>query len=376
MAPLNPTHGTNSSSRFASNGRRQAEALHPSRIARRLIDGTYLSSYLPNPIQPACPPCDPKPPLPSKHTLLGPLGLPAEILLHIFDYVDSAYFRKDLSRLTICKQWYKYASTMCFRDFQATQSTVQCLFSSPYLERSLARLRGTGKTLDLNLTGYDHRHPHSYGREVRAACRAWTLQLNEYLRHFAAGIRESRNLRVLRIQATSKVDPMHPRLGGRPYGLDYLVPSTVRAFLLIENLTSLELDLCGSRFVPGPGRTNGTNVSCHICTDIAALLTTLRRLRLRMRTICADFLKPPPVHNAKLRLNEVIINLSLYEALSRATAQHAVWCRDSSTPEWNGFEGGMEAQARILAARMATPREVRIIRHTLPDLQMHVRCFK
>ncbi|KAK0747294.1 hypothetical protein B0T21DRAFT_343089 [Apiosordaria backusii] len=33
------------------------------------------------------------------------LKLPPEILVQIFDHVGSSYFRSDLSRLAVCKQW-------------------------------------------------------------------------------------------------------------------------------------------------------------------------------------------------------------------------------------------------------------------------------
>lgn len=82
------------------------------------------------------------------------LDLPNEILIEIFIYVDTSFFRSDLSRLTICKQWHEIARTVCFQDLHLTPETLRRLSFPSYLQSSLALLRNNLKTLDLELKGF------------------------------------------------------------------------------------------------------------------------------------------------------------------------------------------------------------------------------
>jgi hypothetical protein len=144
------------------------------------------------------------------------LQLPPETLIQIFDHVGSSYFRSDLSRLTVCKQWSKFACNACFRDFCVTQKTLRRLLSSPYVESSLPLVKDSVETLDLDLAGFEDwdsiplsRHDSravnvldvstwnsAHGRAVRAA---WTTNLNNDLLYLATIIKQSRELRILRI---------------------------------------------------------------------------------------------------------------------------------------------------------------------------------
>jgi hypothetical protein len=268
------------------------------------------------------------------------LQLPTETLIQIFDYVGSSYFRSDLSRLTVCKEWNEFACTACFREFYVTQKTPERLLSSPYAQSSLALVKDSVETLDLDLKGFEDwdsipvsQHDSeavnvlnvsswdsAHGRAARAA---WTTELNNDLLYLATIIKQSRKLCILRVQGTSELHPLLRLLERR----DYLFLSTIRAFLSASNLATLELDLCGTRLIPHQSQKHGEG--SHVCTSIAALLTTVRRLRLRMRSICADVLKPGQ-HNTNLRLNEMLINLSLSSESPLTTfAAHATCCGSS-----------------------------------------------
>lgn len=305
------------------------------------------------------------------------LQLSPEILIQIFDYIGSSYFRSDLSRLTVCKQWSKFAYTACFQDFYVTQKTLRRLLSSPYVELSLPLVKDSVGTLDLDLKGFEDwdsipvsQHDSravnvlnvwngAHGRAVRAA---WTRELNNDLFYLANIIKQSRKLRILRIQATSELHPLLHLLERR----DYLFGSTVRAFLSASNIASLELDLCGTQLIPHQSQEHGEGF--HVCTTIAALLTTLRRLRLRMRSICADILKPQQ-YSTNLRLNEILINLSLSnESPLSTSAVHATCC--SSSGGLVQLKADIEKQAQDLIAQMAAPKIVRILTHTLPSIKM------
>lgn len=71
------------------------------------------------------------------------------------------------------------------------------------------------------------------------------------------------------------------------------------------------LDLSSSTLDRG-GLLPITEGQFHVCTRISALLVTLRRLRLRMRALCPEALKPPQ-HVTKLNITEVLVNLSLWD---------------------------------------------------------------
>jgi hypothetical protein len=83
------------------------------------------------------------------------LQLPTETLTQIFNYVGSSYFRSDLSRLTVGKEWNKFARTACFQDSYVTQKSLERLLSSPYEESSLALVKDSVETLGLDLKGFE-----------------------------------------------------------------------------------------------------------------------------------------------------------------------------------------------------------------------------
>jgi hypothetical protein len=312
------------------------------------------------------------------------LQLPPETLIQIFDHVSSSYFRSDLSRLTVCKQWSKFAHTACFRHFNVTQTTLQRLLSSPHVEIGLSLVKDSVETLDLDLKGFENWDspplPYHDAQAVRlldastwndsrgyAERTAWTTELNNHLLHLAAIIKPSRKLRTLSIQATVELHPLLPLLTRR----DYLNSSTVCTLLSVGNLTSLELDLWVTQLIT-PHQSEEHGERSHVCTSIAALLTTLRRLRLHMRSICADVLKPRQ-HSTSLRLDEVLINLSLFsESPLTTSATHAACCISSpgSALGFLQLEADMEEQAQVLVTQMAAQKVVRVLTHRLSDFKM------
>jgi hypothetical protein len=304
------------------------------------------------------------------------LQLPAEVLIQIFDHVGSSYFRSDLSRLRVCRQWSKLAHTACFQDFLVNQNTLRRLMSSPYIETTLPLIGDSVEALELNFKGYDNwdftllgqtnlvsTWDEPLGRELREA---WTIELDNHLSRLATTIKQSRRLHTICIQA---VDEKHPSLFWpsfevRSHNLDrrdYLSLSTIRTFLSAKNLSSLDLDLCGTGLTTSQLEHQEHGAETHVCTSIAALLTTLRRLRLRIRTICPDVLKSQQ-HSTNLRLDDVIINLSVQN--------DSVEGPGSSTPAGHCFPSlgrsfqlreDMEKQAQVLVTQLAAPKIVRIL---------------
>ncbi|KAI1441524.1 hypothetical protein F5Y02DRAFT_294216 [Annulohypoxylon stygium] len=305
------------------------------------------------------------------------LRLPPEILTQVMDHVGSSYFRHDLGRLTVCKRWFIFARIACFNNLQYSQKTLRRLLSSQDVERSLLAIKGSLEILDLELKRFEDwssipeplSNPQDaniwdifiWGGDLgRVLLADWTTVLDNDLAQLAVTVKNSPRLRMIRIQASSERHPLLPHLPRR----DYLSLSTVRALLSVENLTVLELDLCGTHLMPR--QEHGDDF--HVCTSIGALLTNLRRLRLRMRSICPDVLRPQH-HDTDLRLSEVLINLSLSEKSPMTTAAaHSTRCGSTG----GGFlqlKADIEDQAKALAARMASPKTIRILTHSFPHIE-------
>lgn len=306
------------------------------------------------------------------------LQLPSETLIQVMDYVGSSYFRQDLERLMVCKQWYLFASAACFKDLRLCQKNLRCLLSSPDARRSLLLVKDNLEILDLELKGFEDwgsiPPPRAYPPDINvlgasvwhgeigdALLEAWTTVLDDDLNELASIAKESKRLRVIRIKALSEYHPLFPHLPRR----DYLSPYTIQNLLSVKNLTTLELDLCGSNLMP----LQEHHDDFHVCTSIGAILTSLRRLRVRMRTICADVLRLQH-HNTSLRLSEVLINLSLSnESPTTTWAAHSKQC-GSTVPGILSLQAAIKDQAEALAARMDSPKLIRILTHSLPQIEM------
>jgi hypothetical protein len=289
------------------------------------------------------------------------LSLPTEILIEIFDYVGSSYFRSNLSRLTICKEWSVFARTACFQECPVTQKNLRDLISSPHVDSSLALLKDSVKTLDLDLKGIED-WDATPTWDIAHKRAAWTTELNNDLLHLATTMKQSRKLRTLHIKATNILPSQLRLLEHR----DYLFLSPMRTFLTAGNLTSLELDLLGTDI--GSQSDHESDEGVHICPIIATLLTTLRRLRLRMESMCTDVLEVE-LHITNLRLDTVLINLGLSEDMALTVYfAHLSRCGYPQGP--NTFWDDMENQAQILVTQMAAPKMVRILTVEIPDFSM------
>jgi len=196
-----------------------------------------------------------------------------------------------------------------------------------------------------------------------AALTTWTNTLNNDLVQLATTAKDSRKLRELRIVSLSEC---HPSLQYRP-DRDYLSVNTMQALLSLENLTVLELDLCGTQLRPEKHSVN----SFHICPIIGALLANLKRLRLRMRHICSDALRPPD-HGSCLRLTEMIVNLSLYQkGALYPSYSYASRC-DASGRSIIQLHAEIQHEANLLAKRMASPEMVRVLSHKYPPISISI----
>jgi hypothetical protein len=87
-----------------------------------------------------------------------------------------------------------------------------------------------------------------------------------------------------------------------------------------------------------------------------------------MRSICPDVLKPQDP-NEKLHLSVVVINLSLTTNLPGITsAAHSKRC-GSGARGLLQLKADIQEQAEALATRMASPKLMRILTHSLPQFE-------
>lgn len=299
------------------------------------------------------------------------LELPSETLIQVMDYVGSAYFRKDLGRLSICKKWFAFAHAVFFKQLRLSPKILRRLLSSRDAEKSLQLVKENLTVLQLELKGFEdwssipdlQLHPTDIcGVLGNTMLTTWTAELNDDLTKLTNVAKGCRKLRTVRVEATREHVPLFPLLPCR----DYLSQSTIRSMLSVENLMALDVDLCGTALLK-PLQEDRDNF--HICESISALLTTLTRLRLRMRRLCAHVLKPKHHHNARLRLKEVIINLSLsFESQMATTKVHSRHCHSPGEGFYK-LRTEMENQAKALVPQMASPKVFRILTHVILHLE-------
>lgn len=297
------------------------------------------------------------------------LRLPSEIILQIFEDVGSSYFRLNIERLTISKLWCDFALSMCFQDLRISQRTLKQLFDPPYKQTSLRCAMSSMKSMSLTLVGFDRwkLSPKDSDNDVSRTRRGgrrrqedWIADIDLHLIRLNMVLRGSPKLRSLRIHATSELHPGHLILGRR----SYLIFPRIRDLITIENLTSLELDLCGTQLKQGDGFWRGQGN--HICPQIAMLLKSLHRLRLRLRCICPEAVRLPQ-DTSNLRLEEMIINLSIYyESAIIKSVYHASRCEAYIEP-FPELYADMEREILLLVPKLASPKMVRILSRQGPD---------
>lgn len=303
------------------------------------------------------------------------LQLPPETLKQIFDHVGSSFFCDDLTRLSVCKRWFEFALPACFKCITLSPETLRSLITSEAVKGS-SPLNSSLETLNLELRRYESSVSTSYSQEyadqpgflmlpasnetsMDNPVKLWIKALNNDLAQLPIVAQRSHRLRTLRIRAWSSPSP-EPLDSPEKY----LLPSTLQAFLSMENLSILVLDLTSGFLHSSAQQVNGH----HICPAIGTVLHTLRTLHIRMRNICPDILKAQSSNN-RLHLSEVVINLSLTTNQPGITsAAHSKRC--------GLLVGGllllkaeMREQAEALVTRMVYPKTIRIITHLLPQFE-------
>lgn len=298
--------------------------------------------------------------------------------MQIMDYLDLSYFHEDTRRLMVSKGWFALVPAAAFDPLRLSPKTLRYLLSFRDAESNLLVLKDRVETLEFEMREFDDDWSSLYNLQVRSRHNntsglagssgisersppvTWRTKLNEDLVRLADLAKECRKLHSVRIKAAIIIGD--PSCG-------YLSASAIRSFLSVDGLMALDLDLRGTSLSKPPGC--GSSDDFHICKSIGVLLTTLTSLRLRMRDICTEVLKPKPHHGSKLRLSEVIINLSLsYVSRMATTKIRSAFCNLAHHDvlpgrQTNGLKRAMETQAEALVPMMASPKVFRILSHEL-----------
>ncbi|KAK4112797.1 hypothetical protein N656DRAFT_836830 [Canariomyces notabilis] len=272
------------------------------------------------------------------------LQLPPELLLHTFEYLGSAFFREDLSRLTISRRWYDFAWPTLVRNLELTsKSLVKFLDNNAIIRHSRPYIAGVSVYLYRPLGAPPAYAIFPRSQDVQSAC---TL---------AAVLHQCPGLRRLKLCL-------------EPYCVDDdLMVKPLTDFLSIRHITSLEFDVSG-----WPAACS-RKINVHLCKTINLLLPSLRRLRCRMDWVCERLLRAPEDAKTPLHLEELIVNLSIPELYDNDyigyIPRHCTWRPGHGTHRsaYNALKATMESAAAAIASRLKGPRMVRVISHVLPS---------
>ncbi|KAH8651372.1 hypothetical protein BX600DRAFT_441800 [Xylariales sp. PMI_506] len=303
------------------------------------------------------------------------LQLPPELLLRVLGYLGQAFFRQDLRRLTVCRQWYDLAWQIFIQHLNLTATSVKRFARDGSF---LARSKPYVYSLDVSIglqenprgNGRDENGPTEVAHQDFSAIfvdiERETAELNTSIASLAAGLQGSTRLRSLKLKA--RMQQLH----------GFLMIEPLVNLLEVGHLTSLVFDTAGSWPIRGP---DGKH-DLHICQVINLLLPSLHTLRCRMDYVCEDLLDRRSFFadeglqehaSSPLHLIEVIINLSLFDLSDNVPIyRYPGRCVSISGERFSHLRDNIENQARILVAQCRKPpRMVRVISHELPSLKVH-----
>ncbi|KAK3897185.1 hypothetical protein C8A05DRAFT_39270 [Staphylotrichum tortipilum] len=276
--------------------------------------------------------------------------LPAELLLSILSHLSPSFFTSDIRRLTVSKTWHPLAWSVLVRHLHLTHTSL-----ASFAHNDAAHLRSQPHIASATIILDGTRFPPPPGGSE------WSTSLTPNLTALAGSLHRSRGLRALTLKARALDREERSRAS--------LTAPPLASLLEIKHLTSLELDTGTCRVeMAGAG-------GVHLCAAVAGLLPSLRRLRCRMERICERLLgaEDEAEGGTKLpALQEVVVNLSLSELSEEFVSyRHARGCEGAGHGNSIvGLREGMESQALVLARRMGKGGKVRVISHTLPELDL------
>lgn len=282
--------------------------------------------------------------------------LPSEIWLMILERLPPSFFQQDISRLALSKRWYSLAFPAFYPRIEYTPRVISRLVhrKSRALDKSRAQLRKSLRRVNIVLeggVGGDGDQDHDL------AC----FNTPANLARFCLMLLEFRELKAVRFAARWqnrewRADPLHA---------DYLRIRSLEPYIgLLTNVTALELDLCGTDISDDAG------APVHFCPQIRPLLSRLKSLRLRMRSLCHCALWP--LEDQPVSLGELVVDLYLGRVSNNNPKLNST--RSCSPPNSWGWGSPIdEVRARLarLVTLMAEPRRAEII-HLASNGEVHV----
>ncbi|KAK2759012.1 hypothetical protein FQN54_003110 [Arachnomyces sp. PD_36] len=298
--------------------------------------------------------------------------LPPELLLLTIEYLGASFFHEDVRRLTLFKLWYPFARSVLLEDLKVSFKTLGSVFSAPGAEETLESLKSTVREVEFAFRGLDCWDPifppprpgpgtpspieagstsSAWSQDLKARAQ-WISWLDDNLSKMTSILSTCHKLHTLRFKA----------FRGNHYQLlflprpDYIHEQTMSRLLSLSNLTTLEMDTCGTSFLPPEDEGRQRN---HICLHISRLLPQLHCLRLRMRHIChMAFTLPDDCDDNLLKLSELIVNLSFTERPPKV--QYSKLC---SIPDGDRFITRYEIEEMVgfLVEDLDCPRIVRVL---------------
>ncbi|KAF2183367.1 hypothetical protein K469DRAFT_690114 [Zopfia rhizophila CBS 207.26] len=278
------------------------------------------------------------------------LRMPTELLLQILGCLGSSFFCEDPRRLAVSRQWFLLARKVFLEDVRLSPKSLEQLLYNPS-ESRLAALKQNLRSIDLQLNGLENKKSKvsDWDRCLWLAPCAATL--DQELNGLITILQDCKKLRALRLTASREF----PATSLRIDRFIYLWSCRVLKLITLDNLTTLTLDTCGT-MLPGIGPHHEGK---HLCASISSLLTTLRHLRLRMRSICPVAFRLPK-GDTPLPLMEVVVNISIYgDSPKDHPTLYSRKCGFNLRRRHPLKE--MQDRAKLLVARMSLLRRVRIL---------------
>ncbi|KAK4459714.1 hypothetical protein QBC42DRAFT_299159 [Cladorrhinum samala] len=321
----------------------------------------------------------------------GLLGLPNEILIDIFSYLDDRSVKKSL---TVSRRWHEFAWQVFVRDLDLTEDRLVRLTGAG---GPLEKLQPHVRTVNITILAYEHYAMYSsVGNDIPGVLRLinrYHNRLNSALSLLLATLRQSPGLKRINLRTVPVVQSMRPKFSSRlsqevwdthsehPHPMyewagspKLLCPANFPS----EQLTDLTLDFAQDFVGFKSSESAGSGAGrVHICAVIGSeLLPNLRRLRCRLKDMCRALVTAPESSAVglggkplPLKLEEVIINTDVplndwcmgrYSEISREFVQPC-GVRKVNNAALGELQDELRAGLRNLAARMKKPKMVRLI---------------
>lgn len=299
------------------------------------------------------------------------MNLPSEILLLILEHLPASFFQQNLARLTLSRRWYSLAFPIYYPRIELTPRVISRLVhrKSKALDKARAQLRKSLRCANIVIPGVKTSDPDSLWPNVANSHGRWnhdtvaattSFNTTRNLCRLYLLLHECRELRTVRFTAAWqnhawRADPLQP---------SYLCLHSLEPYVtLMTHVTSLDLDLCGTDVVNAAGET------AHFCDHLRQLLSRLRTLRLRMRSICHVALLP--LEGRDVTLGELSVNLYLGRVSdNNPKLNSSRRCTDGEPRRWDSPMNELRVRMRKLVKQMAEPRKAEMV-HLAPSGEVH-----